>query len=200
MNIKNKNILSIEISTELQSVAIKYKKYIFTKKKKTKKNNNQNILILIKKIIQKNNINFKKINYFLINNDPGNILNSNLSLNIAQTFFLKYKNIKLIKTNTFNIINEKIKIKYTKKKKYYFIIFNSIKNIYISYIKNHNIIYNKKISLNKIIKKINSTKKEIITHKYKSKKKILNLMNKKKKIKIIYPQAKYMIYFINKKN
>ncbi len=194
---KKKNILSIEISTELQSVAIQYKKYIFIKKKKNKNNNNKNILILIKKIIKKNNINLKKIHYFIINKGPGSILNTNLSLNIAQTFLLKYKNIKLIKINTFNIIKEIINKKYTKKFKYYIIIYNSIIDIHISYIKYNNIVYNKNISLNEIIKKINFTKKKIITNKYQSKKKILSLV-KKKKILIIYPQAKYMIYFFNK--
>ncbi len=193
-----KNIISIDISTELYSVAIQYNNNIFTKKKINKKKNNQNILILIKKIIKKNKINLKKINYFLINNGPGSIISKNISLNIAQIFSLKYKNIKLIKINTFNIIKEKInKIKY-RKKKYYIIIYNSIMDIHICYIKNNNIIYKKKTSINKIKKNIYKTKKKIITNRLQSKQKISNILKNKNNINIIYPKAKYMINIINK--
>ncbi len=195
---KNKNILSIDISTELCSVAIQYKKKIFTKKKINIKNNNQDILLLIKKTIKKNNINLNKINYFLINNGPGSIISKNISLNIAQTFSLRYKNLKLIKINIFNIIKQKIyeTKKYIKIKKYYIIIYNSIKNIHICYIKNNNLIYKINIPVNKVIKKIYKTKKIIITNKLQSKKNILNLLIKKINIKVIYPEAKYMIHFI----
>ncbi len=197
---KNKNILSIDISTELRSVAIQYKKKIFTKKKINIKNNNQNILVLINKIIKKNNINLNKIHYFIINNGPGSIISKNITLNIAQTFSLRYKNFKLIKINTFNIIKEKInKIKkYIKIKKYYILIYNSIIDIHLCYIKNNNLVYKQNISLKKIIKKIYKTKKLIITNKLQSKKKILNFLISKKNIKVIYPEAKYMISIVNK--
>ncbi len=197
---KNKNILAIDISTELNSVAIKYNNKIFTKYKFSIKKNNQYILILIKEIIKKNNINIKKIDYFIINKGPGSIMGTRLSINIAQIFLLKYKKIKIIKINTFNIILENIKkIKYINKKNFYIIIYNSNLNIYI-YNKKNNILLNRKYIFSKKFKKKIKNKKKIllITNQYKSKKKIINLF-KNNNIKIIYPKAKYMIKYINKK-
>ncbi len=194
---KYKNILAIEISTELDSVAIQYKKNIFTKYKFNKNKNHKYILILIKNIIKENNININKINYFIINKGPGSIISKNISLNIAQTFCLKYTKIKIIKINTFNIIKENINHLKYKYKEYYLIIYNSITEIYIWYIKKNKLIYKNKISINQINKiKI---EKIILTNQYQSKKKIKKLIKNKKKIKIIYPKAKYMLAYINRK-
>ncbi len=198
---KNKNILAIEISTELCSVAIKYKNKIFTKYKFNKKINNKYILVLIDTIIKKNKINIKKINYFIINTGPGSIIGTTLSLNIAQIFLLKYKKIRILKINTFNIINENINnIKNINRKKIYIIIYNSNTNIKI-YNKKKNIFIKKKYILSKKFKKkINKKKNKIylVTNQYKSKKKIINIF-KNKNIKIIYPKAKYMISYIYNK-
>ncbi len=197
---KNKNILAIEISTELCSVAIKYKNKIFTKYKFNKKINNKYILVLIDSIIKKNKINIKKINYFVINTGPGSIIGTKLSLNIAQIFILRYKKIKILKINTFHIINENIrKIKEINKKKIYIIIYNSKINIKI-YNNKKNIFIKKKYILSKKFKKKNNGKNKIylITNQYKSKNKIINIF-KNKNIKVIYPKAKYMISYIYKK-
>ncbi len=197
---KNKNILAIEISTELCSVAIKYKNKIFTKYKFNKKINNKYILVLIDSIIKKNKINIKKINYFVINTGPGSIIGTKLSLNIAQIFILRYKKIKILKINTFHIINENIrKIKKINKKKIYIVIYNSKINIKI-YNNKKNIFIKKKYILSKKFKKKNNEKNKIylITNQYKSKNKIINIF-KNKNIKVIYPKAKYMISYIYKK-
>ncbi len=194
-----KNIIAIEISTELDSVAIQYNQNIFTRYKFNKNKNHKYILILIKNIIKKNNINIKNINYIVINKGPGSIISKNISLNIAQTLCLKYKNIKIIKINTFDIIKENINYLKHKYKKYYIIIYNSIKEIYILYIKKNKFLYKKKLNSDEIKKKKIKTKKQIITNKIQSKKKIKKLIKNKKKIKIIYPKAKYMINYINKK-
>ncbi len=193
---KIKNILAIETSTELNSIAVQYKKKIFTKYKFNKIKNHKYILILIKNIIKKNNINIKKINYLIINKGPGSIISKNISYNIAQIFALKYKNIKIIKINTFKIINENIKNLKHKYKEYYILIYNTILNIHICYIKKNNLIYKKKISTKKIKKFFLKKTINIITNKYQSKKKIKKII-KKRKIKIIYPKAKYMILNIN---
>ncbi len=199
----NKNIIAIDMSTELCSVSIKYKKKIFTKYKFSKKKNSKYILKIIKLIIDKNNLSINKINYIFINKGPGSIIGTRISYNIAQIFKFKYKNIKIIKFNTFEIIRE---IYLKKKKEFYIIIYNSLLNINICYIKKKYIYLYKIKNLYKFQKKINliikNKNNKIIVNNYQLKKKILNFIpNKnKKKIKIIYPKSKYMIYIYLKKN
>ncbi len=188
----NKNTLAIEISTELCSIAIKYNKKIYTKYKFINKKKNQYILILIKKIIYDNNININNIKYIIINKGPGSIIGSRIAYNIAELFKLKYKKIKIIKLNSFKIILNNIKIKKKINKNIFISIYNSINNI---------IIYNKKKnkikkynSIKKFKKKIISLSKNInlIVNNYQFKKKIDHFY--KKKIYIIYPKAKYMLF------
>ncbi len=185
----NKNILAIEISTELCSVAIKYKKKIFTKYKFINKKKHQYILVLINKLTKKNNININKIKYIYINKGPGSIIGTRIAFNIAELFKLKNKKIKILKSNSFKIILNNLKIKKKINKNIFISIYNSIYNIIIYYknrIKKYNSI---KIFKKKIIslpKKIN-----IIVNNYQFKNKIKNFY--KKKIYIIYPKAKYMI-------
>ncbi len=189
---ENKNIIAIEISTELCSIAIKYNKRIFTKYKFINKKKNQYILLLINKIIKKNNIKINKIKYIIINKGPGSIIGSRMSNNISELFKLKNKKIKIIKLNSFRIILNNLKIKKKIKKNIFIIIYNNINNI---------IIYNKKK-----IKKYNSMKKikkllflnknlYIIVNNYQLKNKIKKFY--KKKINIIYPKAKYMLFYNN---
>ncbi len=189
---KNKNIIAIEISTELCSLLIKYKKNIFKKYIFNKKRNNQYILNLINNIIKKNKIKINKINYFIINKGPGSIIGIRISYIIAKIFLIKYPKIKIIKISTFQIIINNLKYK-KKKKKYIIIIYNSINDINICIIKK-----NKKKFINfkcfKIfIIKINKINNNyiIIVNNYKLYKKIKNIFIKK--IKIYYPKAKYMI-------
>ncbi len=191
---KYKNIIAIETSTELISVSIKYKNKIYTKEKLIKKKNNQYILEIIKSIIKKNKIKKKKINIIIINKKPGSLISIRISNIIAQTFKIKYPNIKIIKMSYFNIINNYIKLKYTYIYMYmYIIILENINNIKI-----YTIIKKKK----KIIK-FNSLKKCLNELKLKKKKYIYFVNNKqlkkkinklwKKKIYILYPKSKYMI-------
>ncbi len=188
-----KNIISIDISTELLSVAIKYKNKIFTQYSFTNKKKKQNILLLIHYIININNININKINYFIINKGPGSLLGYRISYIISNIFKLKYKNIKIIKFNTFQIILNNIKKKKIKYKNSIICIYNSINNILL-----FNIKYKKIIKFNnfnkfkkKIISNLNKINK-IFVNNYQFKNNI-NIFYKKK-IYIIYPKAKYMLF------
>ncbi len=186
-----KNIICIDLSTELCSVAIKYNNKIFTKYKFIKKKNKQIILLLIKKIIKYNKIKIYKINYFIINKGPGSILGYRISYIISKIFKFKYKKIKIIKTNTFKIIINNIKKKYKFYKNGIICIYNSIIEILMyNIIKKKIIIYN---NLEKFKKKIIyiKNKKKIFVNNYQLKKKINYFF--KKKIYIIYPKAKYML-------
>ncbi len=188
----NKNILAIEISTELSSVAIKYNNKIYTKYKFINKKKNQYILILIKKIINFYNIKIKKINYIIINKGPGSIIGTRIALNIAQIFKLKYKNIKIIKLNCFKIICNNLKKKNIKKN-FIINIYHSINNIITYNNINNKIKIIKYNCFKKFKKKILflSKKINIIVNNYQFKNKLKKII--KRKILIIYPKAKYML-------
>ncbi len=196
----NKNIIAIDMSTELCSIAIKYKKKIFTKYKFSKKQNSRFILILFNKIIKKQNIKIKKINIFMYNKGPGSIIGTRLSYNIAKIFKFKYKNIKIIKFNSFQIIKEM----YNKNEIFFITIYSNFLDIKLYQVHKKKsklkIIKNFKIFKKKIL--IINKKNIILVNNYQFKKKIINLIPNINcnKIKIIYPKAKYMILKYIKKN
>ncbi len=190
----NKNILAIEISTELYSVAIKYNNKIFTKYKFMNKKKHQNILLLINNIIKKKKINIKKINYIVINKGPGSLIGTRLSYIISKIFRLKYKKIKIVKTTSFKIIQKNyIHKNYNINNKHYLIAIYNSKNKILVYIstKKNIIKYNNIKNFKKKIEKFNK-KFIIIVNNYQFKKKIKNIKNKK--IYIYYPKAKYMLF------
>ncbi len=187
----NKNILAIEISTELYSIAIKYNEKIFTKYKFINKKKHQYILILINKLVKNNNINISKIKYIFINKGPGSIIGTRIASNIAELFKLKNNKIKILKSNSFKIILNNIKIKKKINKNIFISIYNSIYNIIIYYnnkIKKYNSIKSFKKKIKSLPKKTN-----IIVNNYQFKNKIKSFY--KKKIYIIYPKAKYMFIY-----
>ncbi len=196
---KNINILSIEISTELCSVSIYYKKKISSKYKYTKKNSSKYVLTLIKNLIKKTNIKIKKIDIISINKGPGSIIGIRISSLISKIFKIKYKKIKILKIKSYKIISYNYYNKYRKKNLINIIIYHNKNKIY-NYILKKNIKIKKTIiSLKKIKKYIKNLNKKIIIifNKYQTKKKLSYILNNKKNI-IIYPKSKYIILYIKK--
>ncbi len=194
---KNINILSIEISTELCSISIYYNKKIFSKYKYTKIKSSKYILILIKKLFKKINIKKNKINIIAINKGPGSIIGIRISSLISKIFKIKYKNIKILKIKSYKIISYNYFNKYKKNNIINILIYHNKKNIYNYIFKKNKKIKKKILSIKKIkkyIKNLNN-KITILFNKYQTKKKFLYII-KKKKNKIIYPKSKYIILYI----
>ncbi len=191
---KNKNIIAIESSTKLYSIAILYSKKIYTKYKFLKKQENPNILLYIDKLLNINNIKLKNINLILINKGPGSIIGIRLSHIISQIFKFKFPKIKIKKIPSFKIIAENYYQK--KKKKIIILIVHNYAKILYSKYKNNKLINIKIIDIEYLLKKIKKIKSDtdIITNSEISKKKLIYYTKKKiKNLKIYYPKAFYMI-------
>ncbi len=198
----NKNIIAIDTSTKLCSVSIFYKNKIFTKYKFSNNKNNEYILNLINKLIKKNKIKIKNINFIAFNKGPGSITGIRISKCICKIFKFKFNKIKILKLSSFKIIAENY-FKKTNKKNYIVSILKNSKKIYWN-----KFLHNKKIKYHKLkiqiyINKILSINKKttIIVNNYETKIRFLYLMKKNKYINIetYYPKSIYIIYLIQKK-
>ncbi len=183
------NILALETSTDLHSIALFHKKKIHTKYIFSK-NKNKQIIPLIKDFLIFNHININKINKILINKGPGSNLNIRITYLISKVIKIKFNKIKIIKMSTFDIIMKNLK---NLKKKIYILIKKNTQEIFKYNIKKKK---NKIITLNLIKKKFISQKHKktlFITNNYQLKKIILKIIKKPINIKVCYPKAKYMI-------
>ncbi|WP_343154596.1 tRNA (adenosine(37)-N6)-threonylcarbamoyltransferase complex dimerization subunit type 1 TsaB [Buchnera aphidicola (Pseudoregma panicola)] len=202
-----KNILSLDSSNKSCSVALLIKKkidYIFNK---CKNNYEEKIFPMIKKIINRNKININNIKIVAYSNGPGSFSGIRISSSIAKSFFLN-KKIKLFAISSLKIIAENFWKKY--KKRNLIVLIKNKKNnfFYGKYYRKKNGIWigkntEKIVTLKKLIKKIIKIKNINISGKFEKLeiKKALKEIKFKKKIfffKIKFPNAKYIIYIVQK--
>ncbi len=197
------NIIAIDITTELCSISIFYKKKTFTKYKFSNHENSKYIIKLLSNIIAQNNINLNNINIIAFNNGPGSNTGIRISKCICQILHFKINKIKIFKISSFKIISEQYFSK-NKQKKIIIFFYQNKNNIYWNkFINNQQI--NKNISnVNIFKKKILSIKKKttLITNNYKTKNIFSPLITKNKyiNIKTYYPKSIHIINLIIENN
>ncbi len=196
MNTKQTNILALDLSTVLSSIAITYKNNIYHIKKINTTHNSQYIYFLINQLITQHKIPINNIQKLIFNKGPGSKIGIMISQLICNIFQWKYPTLKIIRISTYYSLTKKY-YHYYNNNHWIIIIFYSIYKIYwyypnkkikifnyLQFIYNLNLIKQKTtiISNNPILKsKINF----YIPKSYY----IWTLI----KIKIIYPEAKYLL-------
>ena len=94
------NFLSIDCSTNIGTLFVKYKSKTFNKILQSDKSNNDSLMKQILDFFAQNNLNFDSIAQIFVNQGPGNFSGLRSSLAIAKGISLS-KNIKLFGYNTF---------------------------------------------------------------------------------------------------
>ncbi|WP_343183369.1 tRNA (adenosine(37)-N6)-threonylcarbamoyltransferase complex dimerization subunit type 1 TsaB [Buchnera aphidicola] len=164
-------LLTFYNSKKICSVAIKYNNKIDYIYKFSEKNNHSTILLMINKILLKNFISLKDINYIAFSKGPGSFTGIRIAIIIAQGLSIGL-NIPLIGISTLKILAEKGK-QITKKNKFLIITKANKKNIYFGkyiYKKNNIFLINKEkfISIQLALFKIQKLKNWIMIKNFNS--------------------------------
>ncbi len=193
---KKTNLLAIDLSTSLSSIAIIYKYNLYHIKKINITHNSQYIIFLINKLINKYQIPINNIHTLIFNKGPGSQMGIMISKLICKIFIWKYPNLNIISVSTYYSMTNKY-YHYYHNNNWIIIIFHSIYKIYwyqtnkkikilnyLRFIYELNLIKQKTIiiSNNTIFKQ----KMNLLIPQYHN---IWTLI----KIIIIYPEAKYLI-------
>ncbi len=152
------NFLSIDCSTDVSSLFIKFKTKTFSKVLQSYKFNNDLLAKEIIDFILKNGLEFNELSQIFINQGPGNFSSLRASLAIAKGFSIS-KKLKLFGYNTFLWSS----VKYFSKNESIFCLVK-IRNKYFikNFDKNLNVILEaKEISMNELLEKYNNKFKVI---------------------------------------
>ena len=158
------NFLSIDCSTDLSSLFIKFKNKAFNKILQSVKSSNDLLMYEILGFFSENNLKFEDIDQIFVNQGPGNFSNLRTSLSIAKGVSLS-KNLKLYGYNTFLWSCTKV----IKKENFIFSIIEFRKNYFVQK-------FDKHLNIIDSIKKV--TKETIITNYYNEIKVIPKMMIK----------------------
>ncbi len=194
------NILAIDTSTEVCSVALMINNFIFSKMIMSTGQHNKYILPTINKLFEKTNFNLKDLNLIAFSDGPGSITGIRIGMCIALGIALG-ENLKFVKIYTLETLAQKAFQNSVKK-----IVFSAINTRYnefnlAKYIKKYNGLekkYEKIISSEELIILVNNIKEKCI---YAGSGWYSNLIFNKINIPFFYfknkefkfPSAKYML-------
>lgn len=121
-------LLTFDMTLNLCSIALKKEKKIDQIYQFSYKNNNQMIICMIQKILFKNSILIKEIDYIAFSKGPGSFTGIRIATSVAKGISTGLK-IPLIGISTLKILAEQAKRK-TSKKKFIILMYANKKNIY----------------------------------------------------------------------